>query len=117
MNSEIGRYFEGHLFETQKLMKAIYDLAMGEGDGYAAASIEGRELVFSKDEGGRPGFLRMLPSPTSVTLSFPQGGELLDPNKRLKGPAGARKRVTLNSVQELDPYIRRLIDQAYEIST
>lgn len=38
-------------------MKAIYDLAMGEGQG-AVHAHEGRELVFATEEGGRPGFLR-----------------------------------------------------------
>ncbi len=116
MNSEIGRFFEGHFFETQKLMKAIYDLAMGEGQGAVHAHIEGRELVFATEEGGRPGFLRMLPNPTSVTLAFPSGGQILDPAKRMKGPTGARTRLTLNNTLDLDPYVRRLIDQAYTLA-
>lgn len=114
MRPDVGRYLEGRLFETVNLIKAIYDLALGEGKDVVAA-VDGRELVFYRGEASGAGFLRILPAETSITAAFPRGARLFDPGKRLKGVPGSRLRIMLRSQQDIDPYVRRLIDNAYAI--
>jgi hypothetical protein len=116
MRPDVGRFLEGRLLETQLLIKSIYDLATGEGKDVVAA-IDGRELVFRRGEAATPGFLRVLPAATSVTIGFPKGPSLFDPGKRLKGVANARRSLVLRSSMDLDPYVRRLIDEAYRIES
>lgn len=114
MKEDIGRYLDGRLFETVQLIKIIYDLATGEGRD-VIAQVDGRELVFHRGEPKGAGFVRLLPAETSVTLSFPLGARLFDPGKRLKGVPGSRLRITLRGKQDVDPYVRRLVDNAYAI--
>ncbi len=112
MNPEIGRYLEGRLLVTQNLIKTVYDYALGQGKD-VVAEVQGRELVFHADEPNGPGFLRVLPAELWLTLSFPRGGEIPDPLKRLKGPRGARLHTLVRDSSELDLYLRRMIDAAY----
>jgi hypothetical protein len=113
MQSEIGRYFEGRLLETQKLLKSTYDVALGNGSD-VVVWIDGRELVFGRGEPktGR-GFLRVVPGEARIVLSFPKGYRINDPSKRLKGPKNATASTTLGYVGELDMYLRRIITDAY----
>ena len=115
MNSELGRYFEGRLLDTQMLLRALYDVGSSPGSD-VNVWVDGRELVFgrSQDAVGR-GFLRLIPSEVRVVLAFPKGGELFDPAGRLAGPAGSQKSLSLGHVFEIDAYVRRLIESAYEL--
>ena len=92
MNPEIGRYLEGRLLVTQNLIKTVYDYAMGQGPKVVA---------------------EVLPAELWLTLSFPRGGEIPDPLKRLKGPKGTRLRTLVRDSSELDLYLRRMIDAAH----
>lgn len=114
MRIDIGRFLEGRLLETVNLIKAVYDLATGEGKD-VEAFVHGRELVFARREPTGAGFVRLLPQETSVVISFPRGPELFDPGKRLRGFPTARRSLTLRSTMQLDPYVRRLIDEAYRL--
>ncbi len=115
VRDDLGRFFDGRNFETQKLMKVVYDLALGLGKD-VSTFLEGRELGFTRGTAKFPGFLRMLPEETSVTLYFPQGPRLLDPKKKLRGYPSSTARLVLYSTLDLDPYTRRLVDQAYAIA-
>ena len=112
---EIGRYFSDLLLETQKTLKALYELGKGEGSD-VAEWIDGRELVLGRGEPneGR-GFIRLLPLEPIVVLAFPKGSQLLDPKKKLKGPAGSQLSMSLTSPYEVDSYVRRLVDTAYSL--
>lgn len=116
MRSDIGRFLEGRILETVNLIKAVYDIASGEGPE-VSAWVHGRELVFGKGEEGQgSGFVRVLPADTMITLTFPRGSELFDPAKRLKGmPPTASRRLNIRATIELDMYVRRLIDAAYAL--
>jgi hypothetical protein len=114
MKEDIGRFLDPWILETQMLIKTVFDLATGEGHDVEAV-VEGRELAFRRKDKKTAGFLRVLPQATSVSLAFPAGGRLFDPGKRLKGVPGSRLRVVLRTTQDLDPYVRRLIDEAYRI--
>jgi hypothetical protein len=115
MRSDIGRFFEGRLLETIKLLQTIYDAGCGAGHD-VSAWIDGRELVFSKGEAGKGrGFLRVTPNETSATVCFPRGHELLDPLKRAKGPRGSETRMMVFHPSEIDAYVRRMIDAAYHL--
>lgn len=113
MESELGRFFAGRLYETTMLLKAIYDVGSGAGRD-VTTWIDGRELVFGR---GSPrtgrGFLRVVPGEVTVVLAFPRGQELFDPKKRAKGPRGSQTSLTVGHVGELDPYLRRMIEGAY----
>jgi len=98
--------------ETQRLLKALYDLSLGEGKD-VVPFLEGRELVMARGEAKGNGFLRFLPEETGVTISFPMGASMFDPGKRMKSSGGSRTRMRLRSLLDLDPYVRRLMDQAY----
>lgn len=113
MNSELGRYFEGRLLETQKLLRALYDVGSGLGAD-VSVWVDGRELVFGRSEGGR-GFMRLIPADIRVLVAFPRGYELFDPRGRLKGPHRSQKSLSLGHVFEIDAYVRRLIDGAYQL--
>ncbi|MBK6686954.1 MAG: hypothetical protein IPG45_20975 [Deltaproteobacteria bacterium] len=117
MESEIGRYFEGRLLETQKMMRATYDLAMGTAKD-VVVWIDGRELVFGK---GQPrqgrGFLRLIPGEVRIVLAFPNAPALFDPKKVLKGPKGSQASVSIGYVAELDTYLRRLVEQASSLDS
>lgn len=115
MRADLGRYFDAHGFETQRLLKALYDMALGEGKD-VVGFLEGRELVMARGEAKGYGFVRFLPEETTVTLSFPMGGQLFDPAKRMRGVPNSRTRLTLRTLLDLDPYVRRLMDQAYGLS-
>jgi len=115
MRADLGRYFEGYLLETTNLMKTIYDAAIGAGKD-VQVRIDGRELVFAKDETGR-GFLRMIPSEATVVIAFPNGSQLLDKQKRLRGYPGAQSKMTLAHASDVDIYVRRLIDAAYALES
>lgn len=115
MRPDIGRYLEGRLLSTINLIKLIYDTGLGAGRD-VEVWIDGRELVFSKGEGGKGrGFMRVIPFETSLNLCFPRGHELLDPKKRAKGAKGSETRVLIRDQADLDLYIRRMIDSAYSI--
>ena len=49
MRADLGRYFDAHGFETQRLLKALYDMALGEGKD-VVGFLEGRELVMARGE-------------------------------------------------------------------
>lgn len=110
MNSELGRYFEDRRLETQKLLRALYDVGTGVAPG-VQVWIDGRELVFGASSVGR-GFLRLIPGELHVVLAFPRGPELFDPRRRLQGPSHAQKSLIISQVFEIDPYVRRLIELA-----
>lgn len=115
MESEIGRYFEGRFLETQQLLRAIYDMAYGHG-GDVVVWIDGREMVFGRGEVRRNrGFLRVIPMEVAVLLAFPRGGELFDPKKITKGPAGSQTSASITHSTQLDAYLRRLVEQAYAL--
>lgn len=115
MESEIGRYFEGRLLETQKMLRATYDICMGEGQD-VVCWIDGRELVFGRGEPKKNrGFLRIIPSDVRIMLGFPSASRLFDPKKVLKGPKGSQGNTSIGYVAELDTYLRRLIDEAYRL--
>ncbi|MBI4820663.1 MAG: hypothetical protein HY791_30645 [Deltaproteobacteria bacterium] len=115
MRTDLGRFMEGYILETTLLIKAVYDLGTGQGKD-VAAWVDGRELVFVRGEEGKgPGFLRMLPQANAVVVSFPRGHEISDPLSRMKGVAGSRTRVTVRSISELDPYLRRVVAAAYAL--
>ncbi len=112
MESHIGRFFEGRLYETTLLLKSIYDLGTGLGKD-VVVSIDGRELVFCrKDKPGR-GFLRIIPQEAQLIVAFPRGHALFDPKKRTKGPPNAQTTLTVRQGGDLDIYFRRLLDSAY----
>lgn len=117
MQPEIGRYFGDLLFETQKTLKALYELGTGQGKD-VNSWIDGRELVIGRGEAkeGR-GFVRLLPIEALVILAFPRGSELLDPKKKLQGLAGSQLSMALSSPYEVDTYVRRLVDTAYSIES
>lgn len=115
MRTDLGRFFEGRLLETIKLLKAIHDVATGAGPD-VSVWIDGRQMVFGRGEPrtGR-GFLRVMPGETNAIVSFPRGHQLHDPGKRAKGPSGSETRMTLGHLGDLDPYVRRMIDAAYAL--
>ena len=115
MRPDIGRYLEGRFFDTVQLVKTVYDIGLGQGDD-VSVWIEGNELVFGRrDPGSGSGFLRLLPQEVSITLSFPRGHEISDPQKRARGAAGSRTRLTIRMSAEIDVYTRRMIDAAYAL--
>ena len=113
VNSELGRYFEGRLLDTQKLLRALYDVGTSPGAD-VNVWVDGRELVFgrSPDAAGR-GFMRIIPSEVRVVIAFPKGAELFDPAGRLSGPPNSQKSLSLGHVFEIDPQVRRMIEAAY----
>jgi hypothetical protein len=112
MREDIGRYFEGRSLDTIKLIKLVYDTALGAGLG-VEGYVEGRELVFSRGEPGvGRGFLRLISHETAVTIAFPRGQELLDPKKRLQGPVNSERRVLIRDSVDFDLYVRRLVEAA-----
>lgn len=115
MRADLGRYFESHGMEIQRLLKALYDMGLGQGKD-VVFFLEGRELVLARGEPKGYGFVRFLPEETGVTISFPSGAQLFDPAKRMRGFPGSRTRVTLRSLLDMDPYVRRLVDQAYAVA-
>ncbi len=115
MEAELGRYFEGRLYETKMLLKTMYDLGCGQGKD-VEVWIEGRELVFGRGEEGRNrGFMRLIPQEISIILGFPIGDQLFDPKNRAKGPPGSQKSLVIRDAADLDPYVRRMISQAYAL--
>jgi hypothetical protein len=113
MREDVGRFFEGRLHETTMLLKAAYDIAVATGPD-VADWVHGRELVFSRSEPGESrGFLRILPLDVLLQLAFPKGKELFDPQKRLRGVPGSQLRLTVRGMGDLDPYARRLVEEAY----
>ncbi|MEL7368765.1 MAG: hypothetical protein AAFN74_07630 [Myxococcota bacterium] len=115
MNSELGRYFEGRMLETQKLLRALYDVGTSPG-GDVDVWVDGRELVFGRGSRAGRGFMRLIPAEIRVVVGFPRGFDLFDPARRLKGPAMSQKSLTLGQVFEIDPYVRRLVEEAYRIA-
>jgi hypothetical protein len=115
MRSDIGRYFSGRLLPTIKLLQALFDV--GTGAGYDVDCwIDGREMVFGRGEPGEgQGFLRVTPLEATVILSFPNGDRLFDPRKRGSGPPNSQKRIMIGHPSEIDFYVRRLIEEAYEL--
>ena len=115
MNSELGRYFEGRSLDTQKLLRALYDVGTSPGPSVDVV-IDGRELVFARpDGGGGRGFMRLIPADMRVVVVFPRGPELFDPMGRLKGSKHSQMSLTLGHVFEIDAYVRRLIEEAYRL--
>ena len=115
MRPDIGRYLEGRMLETIQLIKTAYDLATGQGKD-VAAWIDGVELVFGrKGEGEGSGFVRVHPSEVTITLSFPRGTEIPDPQNRARGVPGSRTKMLIRHAGDLDVYVRRMIDTAYAI--
>ena len=115
MESEIGRYFEGRLLDTQRLLRALYDLGLGQGPD-VHVWIDGRELVFGRNASGAGrGFLRVVPGEVTVVLAFPRGDAIMDPAKRAKGPRGGQTAMTITHASGLDPYVRRMIGSAYDL--
>lgn len=103
------------MLDTTLLIKAVVDLGTGQGQD-VTPWIDGRELVFVRGKDGQgPGFLRVLPQPNAVVLSFPRGSEIPDPLKRMKGVPSSRTRVTVRAISELDPYLRRVVAAAYSL--
>ena len=115
MNSELGRFFEDRLLDTQKLLRALYDVGTSPGPDISVW-VDGRELVFGRTEnaGGR-GFMRLIPAEVRVVVAFPRGFDLFDPMGRLKGPMNSQRSLTLGHAFELDHYVRRLIETAYQL--
>ncbi len=117
MREDIGRFFEGHILETVNLIKSVYDIATGQGAD-VSVWVHGRELVFARGEpGSGPGFVRVLPADTMITVAFPRGMYIFDPKKRMKGVPGSRTRVVIRATMELDSYVRRLIEAAYALES
>ena len=113
MESEVGRYLEGRLLESQQLLRAIYDMALGQGRD-ACVWIDGRELVFGRGEPRRNrGFLRVIPGEVAAVLAFPAGHRIMDPKKRAKGPVGSQTSLSLTHASQLDAYLRRMVESAY----
>ena len=97
------------------MLKAVYDTSLGQGKD-VKVWVDGRELVFgTKEPRVGQGFLRLLPLETSVTISFPRGHDIPDPQKRAKGPRGSRTRLTIRTTADLDFYVRRMFDAAYAL--
>ena len=111
MESTLGRYFDGFRFETQTLLKRVIDLVLGQGSSIALM-VEGRELVFRASPGGR-GFLRLLPQNGGIVFAFPRGPELFDPQAKLAGPVGLQKSMRIFDANDIDPYLRRIVREAY----
>jgi hypothetical protein len=117
VRTDIGRFYEGRLFETVNLIKNALEVATGVGYD-VEVWIHGRELVFGRGEAEQGvGFLRILPGEASITLSFPRGGEVFDPQKRMKGVPGSRTRLVVRNAGDIDSYARRLIEAAYELDS
>lgn len=115
MEPEIGRYFEGRLYDTTKVLKALYDLGLGAG-GDASAWLDGRELVFGRGEPGHGrGFMRVIAREASVIVAFPAGSQIMDPKKRAKGPPGSQTSMVVTHYSELDTYFRRMLESAYAL--
>jgi hypothetical protein len=114
MEPVLGRYLEGHPLERQKLLKRLIDLAEGL-DAAVRTAVEGREVVFRAGEGGGRGFLRLTPTASAVLAGFPRGSELFDPKRRLSGTPGFQLSLTLRDVDDVDGYVRRLIEEAQRI--
>ena len=114
MNSELGRYFEGRRLETQKLLRALYDVGDGQGSD-VDVWVDGRELVFGRGAAAGRGFMRIIPAEIRVVVAFPRGHELFDPQSRLKGPPGSQMSLMLGHGFEIDAYVRRLIESAYAL--
>ena len=92
MESEIGRYLEDRLFDTQQLLRTLYDVGLGQG-GDTTVWIDGREMVFGRGEANKGrGFLRLIPQEVAIILAFPQGDALMDPKKMAKGPRGGQRK-------------------------
>lgn len=113
MEASLGRYLSGHSLEMQRLLIRLIDLAEGMGRG-VVCTIEGLELVFRASEGGR-GFLRISPARTGARLAFPRGGDLYDPGRRLSGTPGFEHALELFDGNDLDLYVRRLIEAAHAL--
>lgn len=115
MESELGRYFEGRLLDTQRLLRTLYDLGLGLGSD-TQVWIDGREMVFGRGEprSGR-GFMRIIPSEVMVVLAFPRGDGITDPKGLAKGPRGGQRSMTITHASQLDPYVRRMIGSAYDL--
>ncbi len=115
MNTEIGRFLEGRLLSTIKLIQVLYDLGLGAGFD-TCAWVEGKELVIGRGlEHQSKGFLRILPQETTVLIGFPKGHQLFDPAKRGKGPPGSQTRILIRDPADVDLYVRRLVDEAYSL--
>ena len=114
MRGEIGRFFEGYLHETLQLMKTVYDAGLGAGPD-VLVWIDGREMVFGRWEEGGRGFLRMIPAEVSVRIAFPKGEQVFDPQGRTKGYPGSQTSMTLFLPSDVDVYVRRMIDAAYQL--
>ncbi len=115
MESEVGRYLEGRLHDTQQLLRTIYDLGLGQGKD-TCIWIDGREMIFGRGGEGRGrGFLRIIPGEVAVILAFPRGHELFDPKKMTKGPMGSQTSMSITHASQLDMYVRRLIECAYAL--
>lgn len=115
MESEIGRYFEGRLLDTQRVLRALYDLGLGQGSD-TQVWIDGRELVFGKGEVGQGrGYMRLIPAEAVVTIAFPKGYALLDPQRRTHGAPGSQTVLVVGHASDLDPYVRRLVAAAYAL--
>jgi hypothetical protein len=113
MRSDVGRFFEGRLLDTIKLLQVIYDIGCGAGFD-VDCWIEGKEMVFGRAGVGQGrGFLRVIVLETSAILLFPRGHKLFDPAKRGKGPRNSQTRVHVRDPADIDLYVRRLIDEAY----
>ncbi len=115
MEPTVGRYLEGRMLETVNLIKTVYDIGLGQGKD-VNVWIDGLELVFGRKEPGEGGgFLRILPHEVNITLAFPRGHEIPDPQKRTKGVHGSRKSMLVRHIGDLDPYTRRMVDAAYAL--
>jgi hypothetical protein len=115
VNPEIGRFFEGRLLGTIKLLQVLYDLGLGAGYD-TCAWVDGKELVIGRgDPFASRGFMRVIPEEAAAWLCFPRGARLFDPQKRAKGPPGSQTRIYIRSPQDVDAYVRRMIDEAYAI--
>ena len=114
MQPELGRFFENRLREVQNVLLVLHDYATGQSRD-VKAWVDGRELVFGMKEREGFGFLRVLPQEASVSVAFPRGHELPDPQKRAKGPAGARTKLLVRTTADVDLYVRRMIDAAYAL--
>lgn len=104
------------MLDTINLVKTVYDIGTGAGKD-VSAWIDGRELVFGRKEPGEgAGFLRVLPHEVTITISFPRGHEIPDPQKRTRGVPGSRTHMTVRHIGDLDAYTRRIIDAAYAMA-